>query len=144
MQQRQLRAKWLLYSTRFFCVREFIKTESQLMLLHSCALDEHSSGSIWKFRTSSFKCYVDHSHTMYSSGNTDVRNWVRLFELRCINNRLKYAIYLLLILINFNTFISSYNLSKAHIVAPWWWLWKTETCRSISHVNFNVVHQLDK
>ena len=26
--QRQLRAKWLLCSTRFFCVREFIKTES--------------------------------------------------------------------------------------------------------------------
>jgi len=27
------------------------------------------------FRTSSFKCYVVHSHTMYSSGNIDVRNW---------------------------------------------------------------------
>jgi len=26
VQQRQLRAKWLLCSTRFFCVREFIKT----------------------------------------------------------------------------------------------------------------------
>ena len=33
--------------------------------------------------TSSFKCYVDHSHTMYSSGNIDVRNWVHLFESRC-------------------------------------------------------------
>jgi len=28
VQQHQLRAKWLLCSTRFFCVREFIKTES--------------------------------------------------------------------------------------------------------------------
>jgi len=28
VQQRQLRAKWLLCSTRFFCVREFIQTES--------------------------------------------------------------------------------------------------------------------
>ena len=28
VQQRQLRAKWLLCSTRFFCVREVIKTES--------------------------------------------------------------------------------------------------------------------
>jgi len=28
VQQRQLRAKWLLCSTRFVCVREFIKTES--------------------------------------------------------------------------------------------------------------------
>ena len=27
MQQHQLRAKWLLCSKRFFCVREFIKTE---------------------------------------------------------------------------------------------------------------------
>jgi hypothetical protein len=28
MQQRQLRAKWLLCSTRFFCVHKFIKTET--------------------------------------------------------------------------------------------------------------------
>ena len=28
VQQRQLRSKWLLWNTRFFCVREFIKTES--------------------------------------------------------------------------------------------------------------------
>ena len=28
VQQRQLRAKWLLCSTRFFCFREFIKTET--------------------------------------------------------------------------------------------------------------------
>jgi len=32
----------------------------------------------------SFKCYVDHSHTMYSSGNIDVRNWVYLFKSPCI------------------------------------------------------------
>jgi len=57
-----------------FCVREFIKTEPQLTLLHGCALGEHSSGGIGKLRTSSFKRYVDHSHTMYSSGNIDVRN----------------------------------------------------------------------
>jgi hypothetical protein len=31
------------------------------------------------------KFYVDHSHTMYSSGNIDVRNWVHLFESRCIS-----------------------------------------------------------
>jgi len=43
---------------------------SQLTLLHGCALDERSSGGNWKFRISSFKCYVDHSHTVYSSGNT--------------------------------------------------------------------------
>ena len=49
-------------------------------------LGERCSGGIWKFRTSSFKCYVDHSHTMYSSGNIDVRNWVNLFESRCISN----------------------------------------------------------
>jgi len=36
------------------------------------------------------------------------------------------------------TDINNYNFSKSHIVAPWWWLWKTETCRSTSRVNFNV------
>jgi len=51
---------------------------------HGCALDESSSGDIWKLMTSSFKCYVDHSHTMYSSGNIEVRNWVHLCESRCI------------------------------------------------------------
>ena len=54
------------------------------MLLHGCALGERSSSGIWKFRTSSFKCYVDHSHTMHSSGNIDVQNWVHLFESPCI------------------------------------------------------------
>ena len=65
---------------KIFCVCEFIKTESQLTLLHGFALGERSSGGIWKFRTSFFEWYVDHSHAMYSSGNTDVRNWVHLFE----------------------------------------------------------------
>ena len=51
---------------------------------HGCALGERSSGGIWKYRTSSFKSYVDHSHTLYSSGNIDVRKWVHLFESRCI------------------------------------------------------------
>ena len=55
----------------------------QLTLLHGCALGERSSGGIWKFRTFSFKCYVDHSHTKYSSGNIDIRNWVHLFESCC-------------------------------------------------------------
>jgi len=54
------------------------------MLLHGCAPGERSSDGIWKFRTSSLKCYVDHWHTMYSSGNIDVQNWVHLFESRCI------------------------------------------------------------
>ena len=57
---------------------------SQLTLLHGFALGERSSGGIWKFRNSSFKCYVNYSHTMYSSGNIDVRNWVHLFESPCI------------------------------------------------------------
>ena len=53
-----------------------------------CAtLGDRSSGSIWKFMASSFKCYVDHSHTLYSSGNIDVRNWVNLFEPRCITEQ---------------------------------------------------------
>ena len=135
MQQRQLRAKWLQCSTRFFSICELIKTESatavqrafrlhfniqpptrknicrwnhqfeqigclckgksssrprvseenvrriQESFEHSCALGKRSSDGIWKFRTSSFKCYVDHSHTMYISGIIDVQNWVNLFEL---------------------------------------------------------------
>jgi len=43
-------------------------------------LGESSRGCIWKFRTSSFQCYVDHSHTKYSLGNIDVRNWVHLLN----------------------------------------------------------------
>ena len=31
---------------KIFCVREFIKTESQLTLLHGCELGERSSGSV--------------------------------------------------------------------------------------------------
>ena len=58
-----------------------------------CALGERSSGGIWKFRTSSFKCYVDHSHTMYSSGNIDVRNWVNHFESRCISPTLTFTVW---------------------------------------------------
>jgi len=46
--------------------------------LHDCALGEHSSDVIWKLRTSSFKCYVVHSHITYSSENIDIRNWVHL------------------------------------------------------------------
>ena len=56
------------------------------MLLHGCALGERSSGGIWKFRTSSFKCYVDYSHTVYSSGNIDVGNCAHLFQSRCISD----------------------------------------------------------
>ena len=70
-------------------------TSAKNLVLHSshfvldwcccAALGERSSGGIWKFRTSYFRCYVDHSHTMYSSGNIDVRNWVHLFESRCMS-----------------------------------------------------------
>ena len=51
-------------------------------------LGERSRGGVWKFRTFSFKYYVDHSHTVYSSGNIDLRNWVHLFESPCISDLL--------------------------------------------------------
>jgi hypothetical protein len=54
---------------------------SQLTQLHDCAIGEHSSSCIWKFRTSSFKYYVNHTNTIHYSRNLDVRNWVHLFEL---------------------------------------------------------------
>ena len=77
-------------------------TNTKNLVLHSshfalnwrcCALGERSSGGIWKFRTFSFKYYVDNSQTMYSSGNIDVRNWVHLFESPCIKRRRNYFIY---------------------------------------------------
>jgi len=49
-------------------------------MLHGRALGESSSDAILKYRIFSFKRYVDHLHTMHSSGNIDVRNWVQLFE----------------------------------------------------------------
>ena len=38
------------------------------------SLNEHSSVESLKTRIFSFKCYVDNSHTIYSSGNIDLRN----------------------------------------------------------------------
>ena len=91
----ETKTKRTLYSSRRLSFNELTNAKnlvlhssqfcSQLTLLHGCALGERSSGGIWKFRTSSFKCYVDHSHTMYSSGNIDVRNWLHLFERPCTN-----------------------------------------------------------
>ena len=69
-----------LYSSRRLSFNELTKAKN--LVLHSShfalkwrcctALGESSSGRIWKFRTSYFKFYVDHSHTMYSSGNIDI------------------------------------------------------------------------
>jgi len=56
----------------------------QLTLLHSWELDGRFSDGIWKRRILSFKCFVDHSHTMYSSEIIYVRNWVHLFKSLCI------------------------------------------------------------
>ena len=65
------------YSGRRLSFNELTNAEN--LVLHSShfalnwrcctALDERSSGGVWKFRTSSYKCYVDHSHNMFSSGN---------------------------------------------------------------------------
>jgi len=94
----ETKTKHTLHSSRRLIFNELANTK--YLVLHSshfalnwhgCALGERSSGSIWKFRTCSFNCYVDHSHTMYSSGNIDVRNWVHLFESRCISI-LRYSV----------------------------------------------------
>ena len=65
---------------KIFCVREFIKLSWRLLCGVRFVFVSTFSGSIWKFRISSFKCYVDHPHTMYSSGSIYVRNWVHLLE----------------------------------------------------------------
>ena len=71
-------------------------TKAKNLVLHSShfvlnwrcctVLGKLSSGGIWKFMTSSFKCYIDHSHTMYSSGNIEVGIWVNPFKTRSITN----------------------------------------------------------
>ena len=83
----EMKTKHMLYSSCWLRFNEL--TNAKNLVQHSShfahnwhccmALGEHSSSGIWKFRTSSFKCYVDHSHTMHNSGNIDIRNWVHLF-----------------------------------------------------------------
>jgi hypothetical protein len=60
VQQRQLRAKWLLCSTRFFALK---LSRRMLCSVRFVFVSTFSCG-IWKFRTSSFKYYVDHPHTI--------------------------------------------------------------------------------
>ena len=110
-----------------------------MTLLHGCALGERSSGCIWKFRTSSFKCHVDHPHTIYSSANTDVWNWVHLFESPCISNKMqRYTVYYIWKLLYMfrsngvtNTRYCSYSCMRS-----WWWVEVLpETCRAVSRYN---------
>ena len=78
----ETKTKRTLYSSRRLSFNEL--TNAKNLVLHNShfafnwrcctALGVRSSGGICKFRTSSFKCYVDHSHSMYSSGNIDERN----------------------------------------------------------------------
>jgi len=63
------------------------------MLLQGCTVGETSSDSIWKHMISSFQWYVGHSYNVFSSGNIGVRNWVHLFESRCIRTH-KFALRL--------------------------------------------------
>jgi len=86
----ETKTKRMLHSDRRLSFNEVTNTKTHV--LHSsnfalkwhCTIGERSSGGIWKYRTSSFKCYVDHWHIMCSSGNLEVWNWVHLFESRCI------------------------------------------------------------
>jgi hypothetical protein len=59
------------------------------MLLYGSAPGERSSGGIWKFRTSSFKCYVAHWHTAYSSANVYVPIWVHFMNHAVSWNKIK-------------------------------------------------------
>ena len=78
----EMKTKRTLYSSRWLSFNELSNAKN--LELHSShfVLKWRSSGGILKFRASSFKCHVAHSHTMYSSGNIDIRNWVHLFESR--------------------------------------------------------------
>ena len=82
-------------NTRCTAVADSVLLNANNLVLHSShfalkrrcstAVDYASAlALVFENSTSSFKCYVDHSYTIYSSGNTDVQNWVHLFESRCI------------------------------------------------------------
>ena len=77
----ETKTKRTLYSSRRLTFNEL--TNAKNLVLHSRHFTVNWRCGIWNFRTSSFKCYVDHSRNMYSSGNIDVRNWVNLFDSRC-------------------------------------------------------------
>ena len=91
----ETKTKRTLYCSRRLSFNELTNAKKNLVLHSShfavnvccCTTPcEGSSDGIWNFRTSSSKCYVDHSHTMYSSGNIDLRNSV------CFSIR-QYIIY---------------------------------------------------
>ena len=98
--------------------------------------------------TSCLKCYVDHSHTVYSSGNIDVRNWVHLFESRCIfkENRIFVRCHVCLILCNvcslFIRFLSSYavcNRKRAlTLIMLMWRIWWASNQASKWQMGFNT------
>jgi hypothetical protein len=111
----------------------FPELYSQLTLLHGCALGERSSCGIWKFRTSSFKCYVDHSHTMYSSGNIDVRNWVHLFESPCVCVYIYIYIYIYIRTAYTEDKPRQHNTKASAVIL---WPLKIDTCIS----DINKVH----
>ena len=78
--------RWLSYNKLMNAKNLVLHSSHFALNWHCCTavLGECSSGGIWKCTTSYFKCYVDHLHTMYSSGNIEERNWVHLFESHCI------------------------------------------------------------
>jgi len=79
-----------------------------------------------------------HRHVACSSQPSSGSYCMCFGKVIIINNQLKYVVYRI---INYLLIINSYNFSKAHIVAPWWWFWKTETCSSTSNVNFNILFE---
>jgi len=60
VQQRQLRTKWLLCSTRFFCVREFIKTESATAVQRAFRLR-------FNIQTQTFKLHFEYNQMWFTS-----------------------------------------------------------------------------
>jgi len=60
MQQRQLRAKWLLCSTRFFWVCEFIKTESATAVQRAFRLR-------FNIQPPTFKLHFEHNEMYFTS-----------------------------------------------------------------------------
>jgi len=105
MQQRQLRAKWLLCSTKFFCVREFIKTESAKAV--QCAFRLR-----FNVQPPTGKSICRWNRPIWAN-RLDLRNWVHVFWITL------YILYFCLTLI-----ISHKWYFLAH--SPYLWLWNLE------------------
>jgi hypothetical protein len=92
MQQRQLRAKWLLCSTRFFAFVRSLHVKPSGPLLCSLRFVFVSTFNLQRGRAFVVGITQFEEIIFLCKGkNIDLRNWVHLFESRCIIWRIRFA-----------------------------------------------------